>query len=108
MEPQPDVLTLKRIYEAERQADRIVREAEGEAAAILRNADEQAAGLLDERRRRLATLRGEILEAAVSAIDGEAEKLLEDARSRTELWTRKKATGIDLIVERLLEKVLPS
>ncbi len=108
MEPQPDVLTLRRIYEAERQADRIVREAEGEAAAILRDADEQAAGLLDERRRRLTTLRGEILEAAVSAIDKEAEKLLEDARARTELWTRKKAAGIDHIVERLLEKVLPS
>lgn len=107
MEPQTDVLTLKRIYEAERQADRIVREAEGEAAAILRDADEQAAGLIDERRRRLATLRGEILEAAVSAIDAEAKKLLEDARSRTELWTRKKASGIDSIVERLLEKVLP-
>jgi vacuolar-type H+-ATPase subunit H len=108
MEPQPDVLTLKRIYEAERQADRIVREAEGEAAAILRKADEEAAGLLDERRCRLSALRGEILEAAVSAIDGEAEKLLEGARSRTELWTLKKAAGVGLIVERLLEMVLPS
>jgi vacuolar-type H+-ATPase subunit H len=108
MEPQPDVLTLKRIYEAERQADRIVREAEGEAAALLRKADEEATGLLDERRRRLSTRRGEVLEAAISAIEGEAEKLLENAKSRTSLWTRKKAAGVDLIVERLLETVLPS
>jgi vacuolar-type H+-ATPase subunit H len=108
MEPQPDVLTLKRIYEAERQADRIVREAEGEAAALLRKADEEAAGLLDERRRQLSTRRGEVLEAAISAIEGEAEKHLENVKSRTERWTRKKAAGVDRIVERLLEKVLPS
>jgi vacuolar-type H+-ATPase subunit H len=108
MEPQPDVLTLRRIYEAERQADRIVREAEGEAAALLRKADEEAAGLLEEMRRRLAARRTEVLNATISAADAEAGKLLEDAKARTELWARKKASGIDDVVERLLETVLPS
>ena len=108
MEPQPDVLTLKGIYEAERQAERIVREAEGQAAALLRDADAEASELLDEMRRRLSLRRREALEAAVSSIEREAGELLESARVRTNQWARKRKAGIDRIVDRLLEMVLPS
>lgn len=108
MEPRPDVVALKRVYEAERQAERIVREAEAEAEAILRLADEEAAGLLAETRSQLSLRRREALEAAVSSIDRDAGLLLCHARARTEQRHLERASGIDRVVERLLEMVLPS
>lgn len=108
MEPRPDVLTLKRIYEAERQADRIVRDAEAEAAELLRKADAEAAEILDARRQRISRWRSEALEAAVSRIEGEAGALRERERALAEQRARKRRAGIDGTVERLLEMVLPS
>jgi vacuolar-type H+-ATPase subunit H len=108
MEPQPDVLTLKRIYEAERQADRIVHEAEGEAAALLRNADAEAAGILDARRQQVSHRRREAAKEAMASIEREAGAFLELEKARTEQRSRKRIAGIGGIVERLLEMVLPS
>lgn len=108
MEPQPDVLTLKRIYEAERQADRIVREAEAEAEALLRKADAEAAGILDARRREASHRRQEAVNEATASIEREARGFLEMETARTQQRSRKRAAGIDGIVERLLEMVLPS
>ncbi|NJD61386.1 MAG: hypothetical protein FIA93_01525 [Deltaproteobacteria bacterium] len=108
MESKPDVLTLKRIYEAERQADRIFRDAEAEAAELLRKADAEAAEILEARRQQIARWRSEALEAAISRIEGEAVALREREQARTERRSRKHGTEIDAIVERLLEMVLPS
>ena len=108
MEPNPDVRTLKRIYEAERQADRIVRDAETEAAELLRKADAEAAEILDARRQRISRWRSESLEEAISRIEGEAGALRERERARTEQRSRRGSAEIDATVERLLEMVLPS
>lgn len=108
MEPRPDLDALKKVYEAERVADRIVRDAEAEAAAILRRADEEAAGLLEETGRRVSLRRTEALEAAISSIDREADLLLGRAKARTEQRYRERLSGIDGVVEQLLELVLPS
>ena len=108
MELQPDVLTLKRIYEAERQAERIVRDAESRSAVLLREADTEASGLLEEKRHRLSLRQREALEEAVASIDREAAEFLEGARSRAGKWAEERRAGIDRIVERLLEMVLPS
>jgi vacuolar-type H+-ATPase subunit H len=108
VEPRHDVLTLKRIYEAERRADRIVRDAEAEAAELLRKADAEAADILEARRRQISRWRSEALEEAISRIDGEAGALRERERARTEERSRKRTAGIDAAVERLLEMVLPS
>jgi vacuolar-type H+-ATPase subunit H len=108
MEPQPDVLTLKRIYEAERQADRIVREAEEEADVLLRSADAEAEGVLDAMRRRLPLRREEALKEAISSIEGEARALLESAKARTDRWSRERKVEIGRIADGLLERLLPS
>lgn len=108
MERQPDVLTLKRIYEAERRADRIVRDAEEEAAALLRNADAEAAGLLDAKRRQLTLRREDALKEAISSIEAEAGAILESAKARTSQWGRERKAEIGRIADGLLERVLPS
>jgi len=108
MEPQPDVLTLKGIYEAERQADRIVREAEGEAAVLLRKADAEAAEILDARRQQLSHRRQEAVKEAMASVEREAGAFLEKEEARTEQRSRKRMAAIDGIVDRLLEMVLPS
>jgi vacuolar-type H+-ATPase subunit H len=108
MDPQPDVLTLKRIYEAERQADRIVREAEEEAEVLLRSADAEAAGVLDAMRRRLPLRREEALNEAISSIEAEAGALLENAKARTDRWSRERNADIGRIADGLLERLLPS
>jgi vacuolar-type H+-ATPase subunit H len=108
VEPRPDVLTLKRIYEAERQADRIVRDAEAEAAELLRKADAEAAEILDARRQGISRWRSEALEEAISRIEGEAGALREREQARTEQQSRRRRAEIDATVERLLEMVLPS
>jgi vacuolar-type H+-ATPase subunit H len=108
VEPKPDVLTLKRIYEAERQADRIVRDAEAEAAELLRKADAEAAEILEARRGQISRWRSEALEETISRIEGEAGALKERERARTEQRSRRRETEIGAIVERLLEMVLPS
>jgi vacuolar-type H+-ATPase subunit H len=108
MEPRSDVLTLKRIYEAERRADRIVRDAEAEAAELLRTADAEAAEILAARRRRISRWRVEALEEAISRIEGEAGALRERERALAEQRARKRRAGIDGTVDRLLEMVLPS
>lgn len=106
MEPRPDVAALKRVYEAERQADRIVREAEEEAEEQLRNADAEAAKLADARRRGLPLRRGEALKEAIASIEAEAAGLLENAKARASLRARKRESEIVRIVDGLLEKVL--
>lgn len=108
MERQPDLFTLKRIYEAERQADRIVRDAEEEAGSLLRNADAEAAELLEARRVRLPLRREEALKEAISSIEAEAGAILENAKARTSLWTRERESEIERIADALLERVLPS
>lgn len=108
MEPQPDVSTLKKIFEAERQAERIVHDAESQASALLRDADAEAAGLLEARRQLLSLRRREAMEEATSSMDKEATELLESERSRVSKWAEERRAGIDRIVERLLEMVLPS
>ncbi len=107
MESRPDVRTLKSIYEAERHADRILREAEEEDAALLRRTDAEAEKALEEVRRGLPLRRREALEEAVSSIEKEAAALLAEARSRTERWAGRRRAGIDRIVDRLLDMVLP-
>jgi vacuolar-type H+-ATPase subunit H len=108
MDPQPDVLTLKKIYDAERQADRIVRGAEGEAAALLRNADAEAAGILDARRQQVSRWRQEAVKEATASVEREAGAFLETGKARTDQRSRNRRTEIDGIVDRLLEMVLPS
>lgn len=108
MEPPTDVLTLKRIYEAERHADRIVREAEGEAAELLRKADAEAAEILDACRQRMSRRRLEALEEAISSIERETTALRDRAQAEAERRARKRRAEIDGIVDRLLEMVLPS
>lgn len=104
----PDVRTLKGIYEAERQAERIVREAEEEAEALVRKADAEAAGLVEAAGRRVSLRRRETLEETASASEREAAELLESEKSRADRWLRDRAGGIERIVERLLGMVLPS
>lgn len=108
MEPRPDVLALKRIFEAERQADRIVREAEEEADTLLRNADAEAAELLDARRRGLALRREEALKQSFASVEAEAAGILESARARAAPGGRMRKAEIDRIADGLLEMVLPA
>jgi len=108
MGPHPEVPTLKKIYEAEREAERIVREAEAEAAALLRRADTEAAELLEARTRLLPLLHGRALEEVLSSAEKEAGELLESVKVRTEGWVKTQKAGVDRIVDRLLERVLPS
>lgn len=107
MDARPDVRTLKTIYEAERRADRILRKAEEDAVELLRRTDAEAGETLSALHRDLPPRRREGLEKAVSSIEKESSGLLEEARSRTERWAGRRRAGIDRIVDRLLEMVLP-
>jgi vacuolar-type H+-ATPase subunit H len=107
MEPATDGAILKRIFSAERDADRIVREAEAQAADLLAAADAKAAGMLAERRRALAAWRMEALATAVREADAEAERILAGARDSTSAWSRRETERIDALAARLLEAVLP-
>lgn len=108
MDSQPDARTLKEIYEAERQAERIVREAEEEAAALLQQADAEADALREAAKRRLSLRRRETLDERISASEREAAELLENERTRVERWFQDRVDGIERIADRLLTMVLPS
>jgi vacuolar-type H+-ATPase subunit H len=107
VDPGQDGSILKRIFSAEREADRIVRDAEAEAAARLAEADGRVAGILSAGRRRLGDRRRLALEAAVAEADREAEGIVADARAAAEAWTARESRRIDELAGRLLEAVLP-
>ncbi len=108
MGPQPDVERLKEIYEAERQAERIVREAEDAGKALVAEAEAAARAALAEKRALLERRSAEALGEEAARIEREAQAFLEGARRRTDQWVRRSESGIDAIVDALLDTVLPS
>jgi len=107
MEPKPDVEKIKEIYRAEREADRIVREGEDAARALVAEAAEAARNLLAARWAGFARRSGEALGRVSAENEREAQAFLENARLRTESWTRRSEEEIDSIADALLDGVLP-
>lgn len=107
MEPERDGTILKRIFSAEREADRIVRDAEAQAAALLETAGKEAAGIVADRRRELASAREASLEAAVREAGIEAGRFVAAAQASTAAWVARESVRIDALADRLLEAVLP-
>jgi len=107
MGPQSDVDTIRDIYRAEREADRIVREAEDAAGALLGEAAAAAGNALSAKRAEIARRSAEERNTAIAEIEREAQALLESARLRTEGWVRRSEPEIDSIADALLERILP-
>ncbi len=107
MEQPSDLGKLNRIYQAEREAGRIVAEAREAAQALVDEAAAQAAAALAEKRELLARRSRETLEAESRAIDREAQDFLEAARRQTDRWVARAEREIDPVVEALLDMVLP-
>ncbi len=107
MEPRADVAILKEIYEAERQAERIVRDAMAEAKALVADAEAASGADAASRREDLARLGAEALRARSLEIDKEIDAFLRDREAETDRWARKRRAEIDRIVDRLVAMVLP-
>jgi len=107
MGPKSDVEKIKEIYRAEREADRIVREGEDAARALIAEATEAARNLLDARRTEIVRRSGETLSRESAENEREAQAFLENARRRTESWTRRSEPDIDSIADALLDGILP-
>ncbi len=107
MDARSDVGILKEIYEAERQADRIVRDAEAGARALIADAEAASGADLETRREKLACRTAEALNAQTIEIEKEISEFLCDREAETERWVRARRAGIDRIVDRLVAVVLP-
>ena len=107
MGPQSDIDTIKDIYRAEREADRIVREAEDAAGTLLEEAAAAAGSALAAKRAEIDRRSGDERKKSIAEIEREAQALLESARLRTEAWVRRSEPEIDSIADALLERILP-
>jgi vacuolar-type H+-ATPase subunit H len=107
MGPQSDVELIKAIYQAEREADRIVRESEEAAKALLAEAEEAARDTLEAKSLEFARGEREKREKKTAETEKEAQALLERARLQTEAWVRRAEPGIDSIADALLDRILP-
>jgi vacuolar-type H+-ATPase subunit H len=107
MAAQADVEKIREIYRAERESARIVRDAEEAARTLIAEATAAAERAVEDRRRECARLAGEARSKELVKIEEEARAFLDDARRRTEAWSRRSEPEIDAIASALLERILP-
>ncbi len=104
-EPQTDI--LKKIHETERQADRIIRAAEAEAGSLREAAQAGADEILRVKERELSARRPKILESERRSLEQEAQAVRDKGREQADRILRQFSPGIDSLVDRLLETLLP-
>lgn len=107
MGTQPGVGILKEIYEAERQAERIVREAEAGAKSLIADAEAASRSDTEARREELSRRAAGGLSAQAAEIDREVGLYLRDRQAEIDRWVQGRRAGIDRIVDRLVAMVLP-
>lgn len=107
-DPESDVLSLKRIYEAERRADQMVRNAEAEARAHREATGAWVEGFLKAKAQERSEQHLRRLEEEIQAIETECRERIRRAEEEAARWIERQRPGLDAIVDRLLQKVIPS
>ncbi len=103
-EAEPDI--LRKIHEAERQADRIIRKAEGEARFIRTEAHKKRDEIIRVREMEMALHYKELLENELRSIEAEMKLLHREAQEQAGHLCRRAKEEIDSIVDQMLEMVL--
>ena len=105
-EQQPPEI-LKQIQAAERQVEGMLREAQQEADAVVERARVQAEALLAEQRRTREERNERLLAEGASEAKREAERILLEARLKSDELKGRCMARADEAVELVLRRILP-